>query len=466
MKWLLTLAALVPLQASAESHTLNLPGIIQRHGSLCWAAVSAMASRAFPVPCQYRRPTQSDVLYSRNITQHELPRHCPRRCRKNDPPSCAGPDPLEEGKDHCGLDAIDCNLPGSTWLLGLSSRKVAEIKTGNVRELTSDRILHEIKNRKAPVLISWYYPDPATLTQADLLARAGSVAAAAALLNSNRGPSGHALIITGYDDTTNEVRVWDPWPVRAPNETDINTRLKWIPYERYKNPRVDDGAPVNADHDSDEFALCRCAPEALESLESLQTTAVQTRDPVSIVRPVDFNFGHGGFDLTLERETAMRGRVVRDADGREIGGSLVSETGFPTVAITSRNLMDARARPEVLLESRTMAIVVPVKRNDQLVDSFLLINSSAGWTEGGYSNNEIARRLLEFRTARRREGDFYLLAIPEYGKFYVARGFTTHAELVPLDGDVRRQFAPASRVLQEAAAEIERIQHLNLNSSD
>ena len=171
-------------------------------------------------------------------------------------------------------------------------------------------------------------------------------------------------------------------------------------------------------------------------------------------------------ELVQERENALRGRVVSDADGEQIGGKLDSEPGFPTVTIMSRTLLDTRERPEVLLESRTAALVVPVKRHGKLVDSFLLVNSTTGWHEDGYSNNEIARRLMEFRAARSSEGRFYLVAIPEYGKFFVARGFTTNAELVPLDGDVQRPFAPASQVLRDVAAQIERSAHRNAEIPD
>jgi hypothetical protein len=343
---------------------------------------------------------------------------------------------------------------------------VAELGIGNVRELTADRILLEIKNRKAPVIIKWTYLDPATLSAVERLLRAGSTEAAAAMLNSTRGAGDHFLIITGFDDSTNEVRVWDPWPKQGVNEPEGHLRHKWIPYARYQNPLIDNGAPVNASHDFDEFAMCRCAPEAFPTLESL-AVAVQPRDPAQIMRLVDFNFRSGVPELLDERERSLRSRVVRDAEGRRLRGKLVSETGLATVVITSKQLMDTRQRPEVLLESRTSSLVVPVMRKGELVDSFLLVNSSSGgWQEGGYSNDEIARRLTEFRKERSSEGRFYLLAIPEHGLFFVARGFTTEAELVPLDGDTARQFEPASRVLQKVADEIERKEHLSHDISN
>jgi hypothetical protein len=454
---------LLAIQAGAEPHTLNMQGMVQRHDSLCWAAVSAMASRAFTVPCQFRRPSQMDVVFSKNIGKHDLPRKCPRRCRADEPPSCEGADPLESGKANCGTDGAACNLMGSTWLLGLNSRKVGELASGNTntRELTENRLLLEIKERKAPVIISWYYLDPTILPEAERLRRAGSEAAAAAMLSNTRGDGGHFLIITGFDDSTHEVRVWDPWPEKNATEPEGHLRHKWISYERYQNPLIDNGAPVNADHDADEFALCRCAPEALAPLESLGG-AVQPRDPVQISQLIDFNFRGGVPELLDERERSLRGRVVRNFEGRRLRGKLVSETGIATVVLTAKRLMETRARPEVLLESQTSSLVVPVLRRGKVVDSFLLVNTgNGGWQEGGYSNDEIARRLTEFRKRRSSEGRFYLLAIPEQGRFFVARGFTTEAELVPLDGDTGRQFEPASRVLQELATEIERKRRLS-----
>ena len=83
------------------------------------------------------------------------------------------PGPDRAGKDQLRHGCQPLRYSRETWLLGLSSRKVGNLGIGNTRELTADRILHEIKDRKAPVVISWEYLDPASLSAADRLQRAG-----------------------------------------------------------------------------------------------------------------------------------------------------------------------------------------------------------------------------------------------------------------------------------------------------
>jgi len=459
MKWFPIVAGLLAIPATADTYRLNIDGIRQRHSKLCWAAVSAMASRASlqsPVACQFRKPTQEDVVFSENIKTHQLPRRCPARASCPASADLCEPvdDPLDAGKADCSADASKCNSKGSVWLLGLRSRKVGEFGLNNSRYLSAARIKHEIKDREAPVLISWYYVDPNTLNQgqepdATTQDRAG----------------GHFLIITGFRNNNGkqQVRVWDPWPDQSVDELpEGHVRHKWIPYERYREPKIDNGALVDADHDSDEFALCRCDESDLETVASLtQAQAIQVAQPVQITAPGNFDFSQGVPDLLEARDQVMRVRVVRDAGGGKVRGNLTTEAGIATVVITTKKLLRTSERPEILVVPQTAALVVPVMRNRELVDSFLLVRSGQDWQEDGYSNNEIARRLIEFRAARSSEGRFYLLAIPEQGKFYIGRGFAAAAELVPLNGDVGAHFEPASGVLKRLVEEIKHDQDVS-----
>lgn len=464
MKWRVVLVGLLALPAAAEVYKVkHLPLIKQQHENLCWAAVSAMASSAFDVPCESRKPSQLDVVFSQKVGSHDLPHRCPVRrhcaaaafeCKPDfDGISMPDPDPLAAGRALCHEDGAQCNVQGFTWLLDLLSRTVGSPPPGNVQFLSAERIRHEIAERNSPVIISWSYINPDTLAGADLLDRLGP-GGGLELINRERGDGRHYLIITGFNDSTQEVRVWDPWPAQGVDEPEGHVRHKWIPYERYQQPKIDNGAPVDANHAVDEFAFCRCDPTELESIVANPPPLQQLQAP-QIISPINFDFSHDVPQLREERNQAMRARTVRSESGRKMRGRLDTDQGFATVAITTRQLMSARLRPEVLLEPKTIALVIPVMRDRKLVDSFLLINSGQGWREGGYSNNEIARRLTQFRAERGREGRFYLLALPEQGRFYLARGFGVDAQLAPLDGNNHSEFVPATDVLKRLAVEIE-----------
>ena len=447
MKWLALLVGMFALPACADVHKLNLELVKQRHDNLCWAAVSAMASSAFKVPCQFRKPTQLDVVFSENVGTHELPRRCnaPQSCfarfqckADEDGIMIPDPNPLANGESVCGPDGANCDVARTTHLLDLSSRKVADFGPGNVHELTAERIRHEIADRKAPVIIAWKYIETEDTSEAE-----------------SRGSFRHFLIITGFDDATNELRIWDPWPAQGVELPEGHVRHKWLPYERYQNPLVDNGALVTAEHDADEFAFCRCDPTVLQSIVA-GTSPVQPIGAQRTVSPTLFDFSHGVPELLEERKRVMRDRAVRKESGARIGGRLATDSGFATVVITTKNLLSES--PERLLQAKTTSLVVPVLSRKKVVDSFMLINSGDGWQEGGYSNNEIARRLMQYRADRGSEGRFYLLSIADQGKVYLARGFGAAAELVPLDGNIRNEFASATRVLSQLAEQIRRQQ--------
>jgi hypothetical protein len=118
----------------------------------------------------------------------------------------------------------------------------------------------DIKAQHHPIVIRWTYDVPA--------AQGGS---------TNRTGE-HALIITGYNDTDHEVRVFDPLPV---NSTVLDEHERWIPYDVYVNPLNDEGAA--ALHESDQYRMRRAGSvppdaQAYGSLVSIGAMPISAPD--------------------------------------------------------------------------------------------------------------------------------------------------------------------------------------------
>jgi hypothetical protein len=98
--------------------------------------------------------------------------------------------------------------------------------------------------------------------------------------------------------------------------------------------------------------------------------------------------------------------------------------------------------------------MVPILKRGKVIDSFLLLYRRGRWQEGGYSNNEIAHRVTEWRRSCANHApckDFFLLSIPEQGRFYLANGYQDEAHLISLNEDGKGDFIPAARVLKGLA---------------
>ncbi len=71
---------------------------------------------------------------------------------------------------------------------------------------------------------------------------------------------------------------------------------------------------------------------------------------------------------------------------------------------------------------------------------------------GGYSNNEIAHRVTEWRRRNAQHPahkgkNFFLLSIPEQGTFFLANGYGKQANLISLQNG-KSDFQPAGQALK------------------
>jgi hypothetical protein len=120
-----------------------------------------------------------------------------------------------------------------------------------------------------------------------------------------------------------------------------------------------------------------------------------------------------------QRERKLRELAGRFREDLDIGDPFL---------ITTLSLDDLRnpGRALALLrERRTYIVLYPVTAGRKLVDSFLMARSVRRWTERGYANNEITRRLVGIRTTslergRVRRGEMYYLSIPQLRAFFGA----------------------------------------------
>ena len=446
MKKYCLLMLLCALPVHGEEFLVPVTGEVQQDTLLCWAAVSSMATRAFQVTTTFRPATQKEVLYAKLANN-----------RNAIPPGPNLPADIEAKKTQCELPGANCNTDSLTsWLNGLASVKVVDLAPQTAKRLSEGHFRIDIKERRKPIVIRWFYNSPLPQripgTNEILPARLGS----------------HYLLVTGYDNVNKAIRVWDPWPHRKPGVSASGERLprghkrhKWLTLARYANPTNDNGWKVSAQHQFDEFAL-RPQGEPLPAYPALvaqtpvKTTALNCDD-----RPRYFDFTNGPPDLRRLAADHMRKLVVRDENEKPRKASLDPPgEPIPIVAFGSDDLWSARAKPQDLLAPRTKAVIVPVTENGELVDSFLMLYEGGKWTEGGYSNNEIARLLLEVRNRpenrERTARGFYLVSIPEEGSFFATHGFEDRAEMIPLADDARGEFVPARQWLTPVIRQVER----------
>jgi hypothetical protein len=408
MKWLLALLGLCALPLRAEIVTLDNLGVeAQKRTQWCWAAVSVMAIRSFPEQAPFEHLTQLQVVARRRVGALTLalaakptigPRIAPMENKCADPNKCnVGDQPL--------LFDIDNDFPPANMAL-------------TMRAFTSDLKLH-----KHPVIIRWFYSgNPSTAS-------------------SNQSVGTHALIVTGYNSGTHELRVFDPLPTGS---TDPTKHEQWIPYSAYLNPESHEGAGVMALHDADEYGMRRAGRKARPKS---QYPLVRT-DVVNIVAPLP-----GGFPAPQVLEAPinayMKKQVFRDSHGVPRKGNPVAGRPVPIVSISAQELFAGEAHPESLLARRTSAYVVPVLIGKDVVASFLVLDLHGQWRQGGYSNIAIASLLTKFRDQSGTPNDFYLVSIPELATFFAAHGFLGNAMLKSLDFDGKGAYLPAKAALTE-----------------
>jgi hypothetical protein len=322
------------------------------------------------------------------------------------------------------LNDSSCNEPGDTWLFRISGTQLSED-----RVLKEARLIDEIQEHDRPVILKWDY--------SGVPKSAGDL------------PGGeHYVIITGYNPDTGKFRVYDPW---SGADSTSGGNEYWISYAGYLSPKVDMGQEVFAIHSFDVFNL-KLGPGKL-TVAAKGNPALSVEPPMMqfALQPIDFG------ELDRARETiqrVMQGRVVYTRDRVRVSEPLSVGEVYPIVVITTKQLMQAHDRPEMLLEPRTSSVIATVVKaaSGEIVDSLLLYNDAGTWKEAEYSNTTITRLLGTVRAQHPIHEDnplhsYYLVSIPEQASFFAARGFGGSALLASLDNDAKGGLISAHEAL-------------------
>lgn len=401
----------------AKTVLLSLKHEPQKQSNWCWASVSAMAGHSFDIKVGSHAVSQLNIA---NFQKFDVRTDISLQPDKQ----------LLIKNGGCHLTDTLCNIRHETWLYELDGSNVDAHHA-----LTETALINEIASRRRPVIIKWDF---------------------SAVVGSPPGqPSGeHYLIITGYNPTTKLFRVYDPWS-GVDSKSGGNT--SWIQYQDYLSPDVLLGEPVKAMHQFDVFNL---QPGSGQSPPP-DPAAMQAFDP-----PQPINLTSVTFDDLFENTQALTRIVLSKPFYKARGGQITAPLRvgqiYPVVVLTTRQLLDARERPEALLQPRSASIIATVVKGSsrKVVDSRLVYNSAGTWTASGYSNTQLTRLLERVRAAHpvpaadRRE-PYYLVSIPEQGMFLAARGFGAAARLWSLDRDAKGSAVEAHVGLSDAIRLIE-----------
>jgi len=403
----------------------NIGKEVQLEDLLCWAAVSTMAVRAFPEDDEFKHPTQRDIVVFQRAGIKSVKDLAEA---ENGPNSLASK--FAQAKVTCAAIGL-CNAtnPDGLHLYDLTSSKV-----GAGKVLTPDHFGIEIDIRKCPVPIRWDYQDG---NQSN---------------GSSRG-GGHALIITGYKAETHELRLWDPWPAMLIPDQLASQHEKWIPYDTYVDPQNDEGMDAVAQHQFDEYKLRRKGTR----ITGINYPPRANQPDTDARRENSVDFQEEIPDLEKPIAEFLRGHVVRDSAGDAVHGPYATGEPFPIIPLKTA-LLRKTSRPESLLKPQTSAVVVPILKDGQVIDSFLMLHDKRGWRPGGYSNNKIAALLTEARdihgSGEIPRRSFYLVSIPELSTFFVAQGFADRARLAPLNVHGEKRFVRSQEALAAVVARI------------
>ena len=404
----------------------NIVREVQEEDLLCWAAVSTMAVGAFPEAGAFTHPTQRQIVIYQRAGIKTLAK---LQSALGNPGSALGKK-LTSAQGTCSVQGL-CN---ATNIDGLHLFDLASRKVGPGKVLLPRHFEIEIDERLRPVPIRWTYEGKK-------------------LTNGRLRTGEHALIVTGYRWETHELRVWDPWPSLLNPDPSPGPHEKWIPYDTYVDPQNDQGLDALALHEFDQYKLRRKheANPANDYPPLGKLLEVQARRLV----PLGFEGEIAGLRESVD--TVLRGHVVRNSSGDVIHGPYTAGDPFPIVPLKTSTLRKS-AEPVSLLSSQTAAVVIPVLKDRQVIDSFLMLHGKSGWRAGGYSNNRIAGLLSEARdlhtSGERHSRGFYLVSVPELSTFYVAHGFNESATLAPLNAVGRKNFVRGRQALGELLARI------------
>jgi len=447
---ILAIAWSAPCQAASVVLPLDLEP--QYASQLCWAAANTMALSSFFTSCQVgaspgRTSQATDAAYNiLNVTSLSAP---PSPGLKE--LLATAPKDVAQALDACETNVQACNRPGVPILLGLTYTTTTSSTDPTWTGLTWTQAKEQI-DAGHPFLFVWNYPST----------------------KSKSKPRGlHQLIAIGYSDdsATQQLIIWDPWPV--PDTQDVISKVpgcgpltltgaqvgtghrKRIDFSVYTNPQSDMG--VAAEHDSDQYDLALPKTPAAPSnpqvgsnmspISPLDAGARVNKIPGMVFTPVLFS---------SQAATAAPAQMVKPIRNKNAAPSQLG-IPFPIVGLELEQLSRSGSKPTELLTQVISAVLFPVETEGAVTDSFLMLFRNGKWERGGYANTEVTRLLVKARLRYADEHhlnpkDFYMVSVPGLAAFFVAHGYGSGAVLIsasndPLIGAVAGSATPAATQL-------------------
>ena len=409
----------------AEVIELEIKRVQQQGAYLCWAAVSEMAINHFKVT--HPAVTQGQLAAYRlwqKLTPEEiaLANRNPRFTAEVE--SCrVVPTPVCDRRD----DAL---------LLGLDYR------SSTSRPLNQDQFFSQLKSDK-PILLRWSFGD-----------------------GDASGPAGdHYVSVIGINTDSEQILIWDPWPVEQDAALNRSGHEKWISQTTYEALDLVMGVVIT--HVSEVFDLEPISSDRVDlRMVSDVEPAMSRRPPLierretraSPLRPVGFREAlRSSASLSKRSETLKRKPAIRGIPS-EISERRVGEP-LPIVTLSPRDLSPREIDVAKLLQPVTSAVLYPVIADAQVVDAYLATLGPRGWEERGYASTEVARRINEQRARIGGEAnDLYILAVPAWGTFFLAQGFGATAKLTAIATTTFSQAGstlPASTLLKQMATDLQ-----------
>jgi len=435
----------VPLMARAAGKNLVLTDAEPQYANkLCWAAADVLAVNNFYPHCPppTSTPTANPALFP---TSQAL------EAAYSWWAMSGSAMPLSSYLSNCETTIGNCNYWGIPLLHGLTFKwgtdPVGLDWITMTQEIDAGR----------PVLFVWDYPSDGT---------------------SGSSPVGlHELVVIGYSDDsgTQQLQIWDPWPVPDPLPSAVpacgpasgvqvtQNHSKTIDFSTYSNPVSDMG--VTAVHAQDQWDLAVIAvPDApVLSVDGgtpphpfLPPFHRLPQPPQRALRQMRFAEAlHTALPQSRQLDLQVPGTAPRSLG-----------VPFPIVGLSFQQLLSAVDDPTGLLAGSTSAILFPVESRGEVVDAFLLLFMERRWQRGGYANVEITRRLVDVRAryaAQKRLPlhSFYMVSVPGEVAFFAAYGKGKNAVLIPASTDptidaVAGNAVPANEQLRKLIDAIQR----------
>lgn len=419
---IVALVALALGASHAGARTLDLDGVEGQQASrLCWAAASVSAIRMLRTPAELARRetlvTQAELASYRLLIRGDgelaselgVPTDPVRMERLTRAQIESIPlDRRQSRLNDCSTAIGTCNEVNTPILLDL-----AFDTTQDGQALNWPNIVEQIDSGR-PVVFGW--------TTEDLVA--------------GRDFGQHFSLVTGYRVRRNvrEVRLWDPWPVATSGN---GGRSHWIPYCTYRHPRIVMG--LKAVHQFDRYNLTRVSDAQLEPRRSSPEAITPDDDcgisATALAPPAGVSTIGAAHDA-FRNERTIRATLQDSANA--IPRRALFEhlgPGLPIVPVSSREILEAGGSADALLVDSVSAVVIPVQRARKIIDSFLVLpDAEQGWIPGGYANTTATALLVQERR-RQDADDVYLVSVPAFNAFFLARGLGSEASLTPIWSD-------------------------------